>query len=232
MFFTGEPTFVAIALFVVLIAVVVIGLSASIFGLLYASFWKTERPRRPIVIRSLIGLLAFGAALVSPSVDMLVRYANKPDHTNPLGTLTQLGESAPDFTIADTEGTMIRFADYRGKVVLLNFFATWCGPCLHELPYLQAIWKESENDSEFRMLVIGREESNEAVKAFKAEHSFTFPMAADLHRSIYDRFASQSIPRTYLISRDGTVIYQATGFYEDEIAKLKAMLRKELARKG
>jgi peroxiredoxin len=190
MFFTGEPTLIAIALFVVLVAIVVIGLSTSIFGLLYASFWKTGRPRRLMAIRSLIGFLVFGAALVSPSVDMLVKCANEPDS----GTLTQIHNPAPDFAISDTDGKPFHLADCRGKVVLLNFFATWCVPCQKELPHLQAIWEEFENDSEFCILAIGREESDEALEAFKTERSFTFRMAADSHHVIYGEFASKLHP--------------------------------------
>ena len=231
LFMLGPPTFVAVAAFAVVAAFMVIGLSISIFGLGYAILSRTQRPRGTIVIRSLIGVVLFGAAFVPPTMYALIRYANKPVYADRPGTLTQLGKPAPDFTISSTDGTPFRLADCRGKVVLLNFFATWCGPCQMELPHLQAIWKEFEGDGEFRMLVIGREESDQTVKAFKAAHSFTFPMASDPQRSVYGEFASQSIPRTYVISRDGTVIFQTTGFYEEEIARLKALLHKEIATK-
>ncbi|MGO9109406.1 MAG: TlpA family protein disulfide reductase [Thermoguttaceae bacterium] len=227
-----SSTFVAAALLALVVAFMVIGFSISIFGIGYSILARTQRPRRPLAIRSLIGLLLFGMGLVPPSLGVLVWYAAKPDYVNHPGTLTQLGKPAPEFTISDTDGTPFRSSDCRGKVVLLNFFATWCGPCQMELPHLQAIWKEFEDDSEFRMLVIGREESDETIKAFKTERSFTFPMASDPRGLIFGEFASQYIPRTYLISRDGTIVFQTTGFYEEEIAKLKALLHKELARKG
>ena len=231
-FMMGPPTFVGVAVFAVVVAFMVIGLSVSVFGLGYAILWKTEQPCRKIAIESLIGLVLFGAAFVPPSMHMLLRYANQPDYANHPGKLTQLGKPAPDFAITGTDGTPFRSADCRGKVVLLNFFATWCGPCQMELPHLQAIWKEFEDNGQFCMLVIGCEESDETVKVFKAAHSFTFPMASDPKGLIYAEFASQYIPRTYLISRDGTIIFQTTGFYEEEISKLEALLHKELARKG
>jgi peroxiredoxin len=115
-------------------------------------------------------------------------------------------------------------------VIVLNFFATWCGPCQEELPQLQAIWNEFRNQDHFTMLVVGREETDESVKAFQQAHGFTFPMASDRDASIYAKFASRSIPRTYLISRQGIIVYQWTGSYEEEIPKLKKLLRKELAK--
>jgi peroxiredoxin len=80
--------------------------------------------------------------------------------------------------------------------------------------------------------VVGREESDDSVKAFRQKHGFTFPMASDPKALIYSRFASQSIPRSYLLSRQGTIVYQWTGHYETEIPKLRKLLRRELARKN
>jgi peroxiredoxin len=154
--------------------------------------------------------------------------AARPNPANKPGTLTRLGQAAPDFSLKTLEGDRFTLSDQRGRVVLLNFFATWCGPCQEELPQLQKIWSEHGEDKAFRMLIIGREESAEKVAAFRAEHRFTFPMAADSDRSVYSRFAEQRIPRTYLISRDGKIVYQCTGYYEAELGKLKTILTAEL----
>ncbi|MGM0490133.1 MAG: peroxiredoxin family protein, partial [Planctomycetota bacterium] len=76
--------------------------------------------------------------------------------------------------------------------------------------------------------VVGLGESDDSIRAVQQEHEFTFPMASDPDVSIYNRFASQAIPRTYLISCQGTIVYEWTGAYEEEIPKLKRLLRKEL----
>ena len=154
-------------------------------------------------------------------------FANRP------GTLTSLGEQAPDITITTLEGTASRLADLRGHVTLVNFFATWCGPCKLEMPDLQKIWNEFRDHDEFRMFVIGREESTETVRAFKDAHGFTFPMASDLDRSAFGRFATETIPRTYLIDRDGKIVYQYTGYdiEKKERRKLRALLKKELGKR-
>ena len=156
-------------------------------------------------------------------------YLPKPsDAANKPGTLTRIGQPAPDFSLKTLEGKVFALSEQRGRVVLLNFFATWCGPCQEELPQLERVWDEFHKSEAFSMLVIAREESVEKVRAFRAKQGFQFPMAADSEGSAYSRFAKERIPRTYLIARDGTILYQCTGYYETEIGKLKALLAVEL----
>jgi len=151
-----------------------------------------------------------------------------PDPAYKPGTLTHLGSPAPDFSLKTLEGTPFQLTEQRGNVVLLNFFATWCGPCQAELPHLQRIWTQFRVNQAFRMLVMGREETAETVGAFRAKHGFTFPLAADPDGSTFRRFASELIPRTYLIARDGTILYQSTGYYKTELAKLETLIAAEL----
>jgi peroxiredoxin len=207
-----------------------IGLIASIAYGIHAILRKTGTQRRQSVLKSLFGVVVFGIAVAPHTVAMLMPILSAEDHANRPGTLTHVGEPAPDFELTSIDGTPFRTADLRGRVVVLNFFATWCGPCQHELPHLQDIWNEFRDNDDFQMLVVGREESAESLKDFQKTHKFTFPLAPDPDKSIYGKFASQSIPRTYLISRNGTIIYQFTGAYEEEIAKIKKLISKELAK--
>lgn len=154
-----------------------------------------------------------------------------PDLTNRPGTLISLGETTPEVAFTTIDGRAVRLGDLRGQVVLLNFFATWCGPCKMELPELQHIWNEYRGRDDFEMFVIGREESAETVRAFKDEHGFTFPMASDPDREAYSHFATKSIPRTYVISQDGKIVYEVTGYYPDEISTLKNVLKQEIAKR-
>jgi peroxiredoxin len=144
------------------------------------------------------------------------------------GTLTSLGQAAPDFTVTTIEGKTVRLADLRGRVVLVNFFATWCGACRLEFPDLKTIWNDYQGHDEFAMLVIGLEEATETIRAFKDEKGLTFPLAADADWKAYERFATERIPRTYLISRNGKIIYQCVGFYPEEMLSLKTLLKEEL----
>lgn len=151
---------------------------------------------------------------------------------NKFGTLISVGDSAPDVSLTRLDETDVRLSELRGKVVCLNFFATWCGPCRGELPHLQEMWEELHDNEDFTMLIVSREESQETVTSFKSEQRFTFPMACDPDRSAFNQFATEGIPRTYLISRDGTILYQSTGYfeglYEQELARLKHLVDQQL----
>jgi peroxiredoxin len=213
-------------------------LLATVLYATYAVFRKTGRECRRALTIAFIGLLVFVAGIAGWQA-LIYRVflpgmaPPRPDFANMPGTLTSLGELAPDVAITTVDGPPIHLSDLRGRVVLLNFFATWCGPCKLELPDLQEIWNKFHDHDEFRMFVIGREESAETVRAFKDEHGFTFPMASDLDRSVFEHFATDRIPRTYLISRDGKILYQCTGydFENKEILTLRTLLDKELGKR-
>ena len=230
-FLNRQSTPLLIVLFALPIVVMLIGLIVSIACGVHAILRRSGSQRRQIVVKSLLGVVVFGASVAPHTVAILIPIISAEDHANLPGTLTHVGEPAPDFQLTSTEGTPFHTADLRGKVIVLNFFATWCGPCQMELPNLQAIWNDFRNDGNFRMLVVGRKESDDGVKAFQQKHGLTLPMASDPDSSIYNRFASQYIPRTYLISRQGIIIYQCTGYYEEEMSNLRKLLSKELAKK-
>ena len=153
---------------------------------------------------------------------------------NKTGTLVGVGDPAPDVSITRLDGTDVRLSELHGKVVCLNFFATWCGPCRMEMPHLQKMWQEFCANEGFTMLVVSREEPQEIVESFRSEQHLTCPMARDPDRSAFNQFATEGIPRTYLISRDGTILYQSVGYYEglyeQELAKLKRLVDAQLKR--
>ena len=145
------------------------------------------------------------------------------------GTRVRVGDRVPAFTVTTADGDRFALEDAAGEVVLVNFFATWCGPCLNELPHLQRLWEERGGGGGFRMLVVGREETPESVRAFREEHGFTFPIAADPDAAVYSLFAEEGIPRTFLVGPDGTVIFAQTGFRDGYQDALHAALDAALA---
>ena len=97
-----------------------------------------------------------------------------------------------------------------------------------DLPHLQQLWGEYRNRDDFALLAIGREETGETLAAFRKEHGYLLPMAADSDRAVYALFAKEYIPRTYLVSRDGRVSFAETGLVEEDLAALKQKLAQEL----
>jgi len=140
-------------------------------------------------------------------------------------TLIKTGEAAPLFSCKTIDGKNFDLASEKGKIVMINFFATWCGPCNKELPELQEkIWGKYRNNQNFELIVIGREHSEEEVKAFVQKHNFTMPFAADPGRDIFKLYATQNIPRNLLVGKDGKIIFQNTGFTKEDVSEIEKLL--------
>ncbi len=140
-----------------------------------------------------------------------------------------IGHELPSFEYTTKKGETLNSKTLKGKVVMITFFATWCPPCRKELPHIEKeVWQKYKENSNFELLVFGREHNSETVAKFKQEQHFTMPMLADPQRDVYSKFAHQFIPRIYLIGRDGKVIYQSKNYSEKEFGKLKKQLVKEL----
>nr|WP_068891138.1 TlpA disulfide reductase family protein [Pedobacter panaciterrae] len=136
-------------------------------------------------------------------------------------TLTKVGDKLPAFSFEIEKGKKADIADYKGKLILINFFATWCGPCNTELPLVQEkLWNKYKSNPKFAFLVFGREEGWDILDPFKKEKGFTFPMLPDVDRSIFKKFGTQSIPRNIIADEKGNIIYQSIGFSEQEFDEM------------
>ena len=115
---------------------------------------------------------------------------------------------APDFTMTDADGATLTLADFKGKPVLLNFWASWCGPCQSEMPDIQTAWKEHGTDVEFVIVnMTGMNgETEQSAKAFLADSGYTFPCYFDANNSAATAFGVSSIPQTYLIDAEGNIL--------------------------
>lgn len=142
---------------------------------------------------------------------------------------TMIGQPAPGFSATTLGGETFQLADLRGCVVWVNFFATWCGPCMTELPRLQReVWDRWEANREFMLLAIGREHNLADLSGFRAQHKFSLPLVADPEREIFNRYARKSIPRNYIIDREGRIVHQSLGYGPDDFGHMVTLVEQLL----
>lgn len=135
--------------------------------------------------------------------------------------IIEVGSTMPSFAIVSDDGSQILSSQYEGKVILITFFATWCPPCQLELAEIEKVlWPKYKENNDFVLLVIGREHSDAELLKYNEKKGFTFPLYPDKSRKIYDLFASQFIPRAYLIDRTGKVVFETQGYDEKVFGRL------------
>lgn len=134
------------------------------------------------------------------------------------------GDTAPDFTAALTDGSEFILSEQQGKVVLLNFWATWCGPCVREMPAFEKLYGEYGED--VAILAVNCMESEDIVKAFQEENGYTFPIACDPEGDISLKYPSQGIPYTLVIDKEGIIqkIYVGAADAETQYLEYKGAI--------
>lgn len=142
-------------------------------------------------------------------------------------TLINQGDKAPDFTVEMFNGEKITLSQLKGKVVLINFWATWCPPCRAELAHLQEGVIDVFGDA-INVLPLSRGEKREVVEEYIAKMGYTFAVGLDSEQKAYNLYASNYIPRCFVIDTDGTVLYSGVGYDETVAEEVNAKLREAL----
>jgi len=120
---------------------------------------------------------------------------------------------APDFTVYDIDGNEVHLSDYIGKPIVLNFWASWCGPCKSEMPEFQEKYKELNGDVQFLMVNMtdGSRETVEIASEFIKGEGYTFPVLYDTQSNAAYLYSVYSLPTTYFIDKDGYIVAYAAG---------------------
>lgn len=141
--------------------------------------------------------------------------------------IVKVGEMAPDFTMALPSGEIVKLSDHRGKVVMLQFTASWCGVCRKEMPYIESeIWQKHKNNPNFALYGIDREESIDTVLNFANSTRVTYPIGLDPDASIFKLYAEEKagITRNIIIGKDGRIMKLTRLFRQDEFNEMVALI--------
>lgn len=137
--------------------------------------------------------------------------------------LVKVGDTAPDFTLKYTDGTEFTLSEQRGKVVMLQFTASWCGICRKEMPHIESdIWQRHKGNSNFVLVGIDREETKEVVEEYTTKIGTTYPMLLDDKGDVFASYAvrKSGITRNVLIDRDGRIVMLTRRYVEPEFNQL------------
>jgi peroxiredoxin len=148
------------------------------------------------------------------------------------GDILMTGDDMPSFVIKKDNGQTISSSSFKGKVVLITLFATWCPPCQKELAFVKkTLWPKYKDNKDFELLVIGREHNDAELAKYNETKGFEFKLYPDKDRAIFSKFAETAIPRSYLIGKDGKVVFQTKGYTAEEGEALMAEIEKALSAK-
>jgi peroxiredoxin len=178
---------------------------------------RRERAYHMATIMATLGLLLLGrAALATEHLFQAMGMAKLP------------GKAATDFTLPNLEGQQVSLHDYRGKVVFLNFWATWCIPCREEMPAMEQLHQTFQQQG-LVILAVDLKESPDKVKAFFDQYRLSYTALLDGSGSVFRDYQVMGLPTTYLIGRDGTLLAHGVGGRDWTRAEGKDLIRALLA---
>lgn len=172
---------------------------------------------------------AMAIILVSVALYTTYQYNNKPAPTQvpQAGSQTESPDKqsnpeeelvdsidALDFTLEDMNGNKVSLSDYKGKTIFLNFWASWCGPCKFEMPFIEQLYLDNK-DPDLVIISVNLQESKSVVSNFMTEEKFTFPVWLDLKGDVSALYGVSGIPLSLMIDKDFKVVSAHEGYMTD-----------------
>ncbi|MFD1031219.1 peroxiredoxin family protein [Metaplanococcus flavidus] len=176
-------------------------------------------------MKKILGLSLVGILIILLAVGIVQRNAAEKQATDRLneGSAVEFlptdeglakGETAPDFELTTLDGQTARLSDYKGKKVILNFWATWCPPCRAEMPDMQEYYEEQAEKENVEILAVNlttEDRGMDKINAFTEEFSLTFPIPMDTEGEIGELYQAAAIPTSYMIDTEGRVQNKIVG---------------------
>lgn len=150
------------------------------------------------------------------------------------GYIIKVGDLAPDFEMELTDGQKVKLSDLRGKVVMLQFTASWCGMCRKEMPFIESdIWQKHKDNASFALYGVDRDEPVETVKAFAERTKVTYPLGLDPGADIFALYADRraGVTRNVLVDKTGQIVLLTRLYNEDEFESLCVKINELLSEK-
>ncbi len=143
------------------------------------------------------------------------------------GYIVKIGQQVPDFSTTTTDGKTVKMSDLKGKVVMLQFTASWCGVCRKEMPHIEVdIWKKYKDNKNFALYGIDLDEPVEKVQAFAKQIPITYPLLLDPKGGIFYQFAEKGagVTRNIIIDKTGKIVYMTRLYKEEEFQEMKSVI--------
>jgi len=143
------------------------------------------------------------------------------------GYVVKIGQQIPDFTMTTTDGKSVRMADLKGKVVMLQFTASWCSVCWKEMPHIESdIWKKYKSNPNFALYGIDLDEPKDIVEKFAKQIPVTYPLALDPKGEIFYQFAEKNagVTRNVIVDKTGKIVFMTRLYKEDEFQEMKKVI--------
>ena len=147
----------------------------------------------------------------------------KQDIPEDYGYIVKSGQQVPDIEFTLTDGTKVKTADLKGKVIMLQFTASWCSVCRKEMPHIESqIWQKHKNNPDFALYGIDMDEPLETVVKFQKDIKITYPLALDPGAKLFYTFAAKGagVTRNIIIDKTGKIIYLTRLYKEDEFNEM------------
>ena len=170
-----------------------------------------------------------GETVVETKAAIVEAGTHEPDS---VGYIVRVGDMAPELEMQLTDGLKVKLSDLRGKVVMLQFTASWCGVCRKEMPFIESdIWQKHKDNPGFALYGIDRDEPVETVKAFAEKTGVTYPISLDPGADHFAKYADRKagITRNVLIDKEGKIVMLTRLFNEQEFAELCKKIDEMLA---